>query len=252
MSPLRFYPPPSTAATMNDLDSLLQAVCDFPAEDTPRLMYADALQERDWKGDKERGEFIRIQVGLANLGYPGPLSVRTAVLKVTSGHLPSPGSPAALAHRCAEMMHAHIAEWLPDAFIFGEPVHAGEWAMSRGFLQKITVTVENFLAYAADIFRLHPVEKVTLVGREPSQVNPSYDEKPWFWSRVIGGAVETIARFIPDRIALCGDQDALEGRMTTLYSFATQQDALNWVSDACCAFGRAEARKRRLEAAVAT
>lgn len=50
--------------THPDAIALLAAIVANPAEDTPRLMYADLLQE---EGDEERAEFIRVQVELARI-----------------------------------------------------------------------------------------------------------------------------------------------------------------------------------------
>jgi uncharacterized protein (TIGR02996 family) len=47
---------------MNDRDALLTAIGEHPEEDTPRLMYADWLEEN---GDPERADFVRNQVELA-------------------------------------------------------------------------------------------------------------------------------------------------------------------------------------------
>ena len=44
--------------------ALLRAIRDMPDEDTPRLMYADFLQE---EGDPARAELIRVQVERARL-----------------------------------------------------------------------------------------------------------------------------------------------------------------------------------------
>src|SRR6266702_3050247 len=48
---------------MIDHDTFLQAIIEAPDDDTPRLIYADWLEER---GDP-RGEFIRVQCALTNL-----------------------------------------------------------------------------------------------------------------------------------------------------------------------------------------
>ena len=48
-------PPPGS-------EPFLRAICDNPADDAPRLVYADWLDEH---GDPERAEFIRLQVGQA-------------------------------------------------------------------------------------------------------------------------------------------------------------------------------------------
>jgi uncharacterized protein (TIGR02996 family) len=50
---------------MNDHDALLTAIGEHPEEDTPRLMYADWLQEN---GDPERADFVRTQVEVARPG----------------------------------------------------------------------------------------------------------------------------------------------------------------------------------------
>jgi uncharacterized protein (TIGR02996 family) len=50
---------------MNDRDALLHAIGEHPEEDTPRLMYADWLEEN---GEPERADFVRNQV---ELGRPG-------------------------------------------------------------------------------------------------------------------------------------------------------------------------------------
>lgn len=53
---------------MTDLDALLRAVRAHPDDDTPRLVYADALAEADTTGrGGMHGELIRVQVELACL-----------------------------------------------------------------------------------------------------------------------------------------------------------------------------------------
>ncbi len=53
----------TTAPLLADLALLLRAVIANPADDAPRLVYADALDEC---GQHERAEFIRVQCELAN------------------------------------------------------------------------------------------------------------------------------------------------------------------------------------------
>src|SRR5262249_51568994 len=45
-----------------DEAALLRAVCDNPDEDTPRLVYADWLDEQGGESRTARAEFIRLQV----------------------------------------------------------------------------------------------------------------------------------------------------------------------------------------------
>ena len=60
-------------------DAFLHAILAAPDDDTPRLIYADWLEER---GDL-RGEFIRLQVELAEPGAAAqlPLLVRAKELQ---------------------------------------------------------------------------------------------------------------------------------------------------------------------------
>ena len=53
---------------MNDHDALLLAICEHPEEDTPRLLYADWLEEH---GQSERADFVRNQVAMAQPGLAG-------------------------------------------------------------------------------------------------------------------------------------------------------------------------------------
>lgn len=54
---------------MNDHDALLNAIGEHPEEDTPRLMYADWLEEHD---QPERADFVRNQVELGRLDINDP------------------------------------------------------------------------------------------------------------------------------------------------------------------------------------
>lgn len=50
---------------MSEEDALLKSICDAPDEDTPRLVFADWLQERGKPFDTAWASLIRVQVGLA-------------------------------------------------------------------------------------------------------------------------------------------------------------------------------------------
>ena len=60
----------------SDGEALLRAVCAHPADDTPRLVYADWLEEN---GRPERAEFIRLQCEAWNRSpdYPSVTAART-------------------------------------------------------------------------------------------------------------------------------------------------------------------------------
>src|SRR5690348_16058291 len=52
---------------MTDHDALLAAIIANRADDTPRLVYADYLENDAYPLQPERGEFIRVQCELARL-----------------------------------------------------------------------------------------------------------------------------------------------------------------------------------------
>ena len=58
---------------MGEREAFLQAVCDHPDDDTPRLVYADWLEEH---GQPERAELVRVQVAIERDGPGAPLLAR--------------------------------------------------------------------------------------------------------------------------------------------------------------------------------
>jgi uncharacterized protein (TIGR02996 family) len=58
---------------MTDLDALLRAILAHPDDDTPRLIYADALED---VGESDRAALIRAQVELARVPEYDPTAVR--------------------------------------------------------------------------------------------------------------------------------------------------------------------------------
>jgi len=57
---------------MSDRDALLRAIAANPEEDTPRLMFADYLDELGDASSAARAEFIRLRVRLARLPHDHP------------------------------------------------------------------------------------------------------------------------------------------------------------------------------------
>lgn len=57
---------------MTDHDALVRAICEQPDDDTPRLIYADFLDEN---GESSRAEFVRAQIELARTPTWDPFAV---------------------------------------------------------------------------------------------------------------------------------------------------------------------------------
>jgi uncharacterized protein (TIGR02996 family) len=127
---------------MSVLDALHQAILAAPADDTPRLVYADALEDA---GQPERAAFVRGQVELARSAEWEPAWVRAA-------------------------FHDHRRLITGSAWMMALPdLPAGiKWAAEpfrRGFPAAVRVTnVPAFVAHADDLFGKYPIDSVELVG----------------------------------------------------------------------------------------
>jgi len=133
----------------SDGDALFRAICEQPREDTPRLVYADWLQEN---GDPERAEFIRFQCEFPKWGSSHP-RFRELVQRTDS-------------------FEPHFSRWMsPLPRVNGIKWWDTWW--ERGFIDSVTFAstkafVENADAvFAASPVRLLEVRRVTrgTIGR---------------------------------------------------------------------------------------
>ena len=123
---------------MNDEAALLAAITVNPDEDTPRLAYADWLDEYD---RPVRAEFIRVQVEVARVEELPRIELNK--------HIP-------LFERQQELIDTHRAELLgPLSALPGECVE-----MRRGFVARVNVPVGAFLEHAALLPTLRPLPEV--------------------------------------------------------------------------------------------
>jgi uncharacterized protein (TIGR02996 family) len=119
--------------------AFLDAIAANPADDAPRLIYADWLDEQ---GQTHRAEFIRLQVRLARLDE----------------HDPDRLAPE---QRADDLLLDHGDEWraaLP-AWAKEEP-----HLFRRGFLDRISVTVSAFLKRGRGLLAVAPVGELYLRG----------------------------------------------------------------------------------------
>jgi uncharacterized protein (TIGR02996 family) len=114
-------------------EGFLRSIIDSPEDDTPRLVYADWLEER---GDPH-GEFIRVQCALKRP-------------HAAEDH-------DRLAAREKELLQAHDATW-------AKPIRrlVEKWAFTRGFVEAVCMTPRQFLRHAATLLRRAPVQWVEL------------------------------------------------------------------------------------------
>lgn len=122
-------------------EALFQAILEAPDDDTPRLIYADWLDEY---GDPDRAEFIRGQVALAKQEA-------------------ADARGKALAKRVKALWTAHRAEWLAD---LPEGLRARKnLAYHRGFFEELHLPLTIWQAHAAQLFARCPIVRLRLSGR---------------------------------------------------------------------------------------
>ncbi|MBA4189907.1 MAG: hypothetical protein C0467_18135 [Planctomycetaceae bacterium] len=130
---------------MSDEDALLSAIAAQPAEDTPRLVYADWLDEHD---QPIRAEFIRLQIDIADKQERETLSWRFFSMQYP-----------ALVERLSELLVKHRQELLGS--LAGLPF-ATDVGFERGFASQIKLTVNEFLVHAATLDAARPVVSVAV------------------------------------------------------------------------------------------
>ena len=121
---------------MTDRDALYRAIIANPDEDTPRLIYADWLDEN---GQPERAAFIRAQVEAVRAD-PFGLQARNAV------------------RRADEILKVHRAAWTRH-------LHGGFTEVprfERGFVAHLSVEPTEFVPAAIALFDAEPVQSLRL------------------------------------------------------------------------------------------
>ena len=116
-------------------EAFLHDILAHPDDDAPRLIYADWLDEHN----DPRGEFIRIQCALAQLSdedpHRWPLELREQ-----------------------ELLREHKAKWLP------KDIGTASCVFRRGFVEEVTLFVQDFLAVIERLFEQTPLQHICLRG----------------------------------------------------------------------------------------
>ena len=165
---------------MNTLDALLAAIIDRPDDDTPRLAYADELDDQardmpDPAAARARAEFIRVQCELTRVpamlvkvgdtcrvDEAGRIVPDAGGNMLATANVPNPVH-AELRERERELLTVyHAVFWADDDdFPFaGSPTNGTTWA--RGFIEGVTVPAARWLEDGDAAMRQHPVRRVRL------------------------------------------------------------------------------------------
>jgi uncharacterized protein (TIGR02996 family) len=129
---------------MSDRRSFLQAMIAAPEDDTPRLVYADWLEEHgQGEADRDRAEFIRAQCELARLRYDSPESASRY---------------QALQRREVELRVRHEKAWAAELNL--PPNRSTRCWFHRGMVARAWCTVRYFVEHADALLAAAPVEVV--------------------------------------------------------------------------------------------
>src|SRR5262245_40022549 len=127
--------PPRLEAPMSEHDRLSKAVLDDPEDDTPRLIYADWLDDN---GDPGRADFIRVQVERARLPE-------------------GDARHGELARREGELFREGFARWEAKLPAWARPRAGWLEAYRRGFVTDMICTAKQWMRGAAKLLRVAPV-----------------------------------------------------------------------------------------------
>jgi uncharacterized protein (TIGR02996 family) len=197
---------------MTDGGALLAAVLEHPGDDTPRLVYADWLDDH---GEHDRADLIRVQCEAARL--PACEVARGRVGDRCLYGYPARGQACGPCSRLLALDRR--ADWLHGTAM-ARPLRQLPWGMagrgdvSRGFLWVIRPTLSQWQAHAPALLAAHPLDRVEVadVPGLAFGVSPPVKESPhWSLTGVIslpGDALPAHAMaYAPTRPALvvgCG------------------------------------------------
>lgn len=160
-------------------DALLAEIIASPADDVPRLIYADWLDEQ---GQSLRAEIIRVQIEIAGMAGDIPDNCRPRWTELcsrekkllTPGHfwdwfgLESDGRIRAWPGSPGVRIRGNVFE---VGYFAGSPPgglkpSGGVWklTMTRGFLSGWEMLQEDWLKHGPQLVRQHPIEVVRLPG----------------------------------------------------------------------------------------
>jgi uncharacterized protein (TIGR02996 family) len=252
---------------VSDESALLRAICEFPEEDTPRLIYADAIEERE----PERAEFIRVQIEMVRMRTPGKHKTTCQCYgNWKAGPRVDPGSVDC--KRCLSLtrynaLHAREGKLLWDDVERADGAKRSRWEtwypvdhailsliagykwFERGFASRIECGMGVFLLNAAAMFAAHPIREVHLSGPSPEyRMNP-FDVAEWVWYRTHADATWAVEgeygyiypHHLPHYLYDFVDPPDGSGLNGDSIAFERSDLALGALSNALVAYGRERA-----------
>jgi uncharacterized protein (TIGR02996 family) len=138
---------------MTDRYAMLRAIAANPDDDTPRLIYADLLDELGGAVNTARARFIRLQI--ETYRAPGD----------TGGTLAFERKRA----EATDLANRHHRDWLHELPTWCNPLfgllgRAPADLFSRGFVERVSSRAKVFSLHAAELFDCAPIRALELQG----------------------------------------------------------------------------------------
>ena len=134
--------------TSSDEQSFLAVIVANPDDDTPRLVFADWLDERGTDDDRARAALIRAQCRLE--------------------YLPPGRERRKLEGEAKAILRANAKRWTAELRAAGLD---GEWQFRRGFLHSVELLASVFVERGEELFRLAPTLRAVRFPRAVNEVS---------------------------------------------------------------------------------
>ncbi|QJW93152.1 TIGR02996 domain-containing protein [Frigoriglobus tundricola] len=184
---------------MTERDALLRAICANPDDDTPRLVYADWLDEHGDRRDRARAGLIRASISI-HRGIV-PTCNRITGDNVTREGLVSPVKRCRcdwckLSRRSWMASRSYAGEWRGEALKpiedervrqAGQVIRDGgdlralfathtpiDVLFRRGFVECLSLTVSDFMGHAGSLCTLSPIAEIRLISNAPMECSPGH------------------------------------------------------------------------------
>jgi len=221
----------------NEQRSFINAIVANPADDAPRLVYADWLDEN---GQEDYAEFVRVQIQLSNLGEAEPNNKQIQRLDEVGK----------LAWRQRELW-GKITPISSSANIYlslGRQVHESHIApgkcsglVRRGFIDGVRCTLADWMTQGPEIVREHPITQVAFSNfvlwtpQQGGQQSYFIFDRASFRDDPVGNGVVPTGLFEKLKASKYMSKS---GYIASCCSYGASQEALADLSQACIAWAK--------------
>jgi uncharacterized protein (TIGR02996 family) len=241
---------------------LLADVIDHPADDTPRLIYADWLEDnpggcRFPAHAAGRAELIRVQVALEREALSCDMFMFSCGEYMTLVQLEAGGCQrckrfACLTRREGELLDAvgyyavhHLADE-PTAILIGGKERVG---IHRGFVGAWNMTLSQWLEHGPGLVRRHPLTRVELTDKRPV---PLGGPGPQSRLRVWDSGYWRYPHYLPPEVVAFLRGRRLDDTEPAVRGYETDAEAVDAASAALIAWAKDQKTWRQVRGGVMT